>query len=357
MCAILFGCDGKQDGVSDAVNKVSLYADNEVIKADGSYSAKLTVIYTDDQGVKHDVTSESDIYYDGSDMPLATPEFKTTEEATYEFYAIYGFDISNTVSVRAVKGIPALPADEEPGNSSFKHRMLLLQHTGNECPNCPKMMTILKKIAQDDTYNTFYNHVASHSYNESDVAYSAAAGEISKNMNIRTYPMLSYNLTQETDYMESEIKTRILELHKEMAEVGLAVSATHVGGVNGKGGSVYASVSLKSAVSANYRVAVWLLEDRIHSPQSGADASWQNTHDNCLRFMCGNEKIERIYGKPIGTVEAGETHELLVAIDLENSWIASNCKLMVIAADAAGRYDLLNCVVCPVGGSISYDYI
>ena len=32
MCAILFGCDGKQDGVSDAVNKVSFLSEIVVAK-------------------------------------------------------------------------------------------------------------------------------------------------------------------------------------------------------------------------------------------------------------------------------------------------------------------------------------
>lgn len=395
LCAILYGCEGYVDpsdgsnagndtpsdivgdggnedsadggnedsgkdednDTSDLVGEIALQTDNEVIKADGAYVAKLSVILTDKHGTRYDVTSDVEIYCEGNDKPLEGSDFTTTEEGVYEFYAIRGFDISNKVSVRAANGIPDLPADTDPENTSFSHRLMLLQHTGNECPNCPKMMNILKRIAEDETYNSLYNHVASHSYNATDAAYSSAAATLSKNMNVTLYPMLTYNLSQESDYDEYEIKQRILELHNDVAEVGLSAAVAHVGGVESKGGSVYATVSLKSAVTAKYRVAVWLLEDNIPSPQSGADAPWQNVHDNCLRFMYGNSKTECIYGKPVGEIKAGDTHEILVAIDLVDKWIASNGKLFIAAVEAGGNYDLLNCIVCPVGSSVSYDYL
>ena len=85
---------------------------------------------------------------------------------------------------------------------------------------------------------------------------------------------------------EDEIKETILALHKDKAEVGIAASSAV------EGGKVRVNINIKSAVDSKYRVAVWVLEDNIHSPQSGANASWQNMHSNCLRYMYGNEKTE-----------------------------------------------------------------
>lgn len=43
-----------------------------------------------------------------------------------------------------------LPADPKPASISFSHRILLVQHTGTYCPNCPRLMTSLKELALDE---------------------------------------------------------------------------------------------------------------------------------------------------------------------------------------------------------------
>ena len=37
---------------------------------------------------------------------------------------------------------------------------------------------------------------------------------------------------------------------------------------------------------------------------------------------------------------------------------SSHCKVLVVvnAAGADGRYDLANCILCPIGGVVTYDY-
>ena len=356
----LSGCSGTVDpgtdtgsGAGDLEGSITLYVDNDIIIADGKYAANLTVLLMDRSGVEHDVTSDVEIFREDSDSPLADPAFMTSSEGTYSFYAVRGFDISNTVTVKAVTGVPALPEDTDPSAVDFSHRMLLVQHTGNECPNCPALMETLKTLAGDEAYNQRYLHVASHSYNSSDKAYSSAAQTLSKNFNVHNYPWLTYNLTAENGYYLNDIKSAIDTYHKDAAEAGVCVAARQVGS------SIYAQVGLKAATAGKYRVAVWLLEDNIRSIQSGANASWQNMHDNCLREMFGDpdRKSERIYGKPLGHLEAGQASDFIVALDLEPDWVAENCKLLIIAVEGGGDYNLVNCTVCPVGGSVSYDYL
>ena len=97
-----------------------------------------------------------------------------------------------------LSGSPELPADPQPDNTSFSHRIMLLQHTGTYCPNCPNLMTSLKEVAQDNGYSGRYVHVASHSYNEDgDEAYSDAAAKISQAFCSGYYPELTFNLTNE----------------------------------------------------------------------------------------------------------------------------------------------------------------
>lgn len=349
---------GNQDDANNAGNtdnlegNITLYAQKDVIKADGAYASELSVILVDSHGEEHDVTKDVEIYIEGQDEPVKDVNFKTTVEGDYAFYAVRGFDISNTVTVKAVKGVPALPADPDAAKTSFAHRMLLVQHTGNECPNCPKLMDILKHIADDEEYAFRYLHVASHSYNSTDAAYSSAAQTLSKTMNLtKYYPMVTYNLTTDDGCFEDEIKDAINSCSKESADAGISAASDVVGN------QILVNVSLKSAIASKYRLSVWVLEDNIHSPQSGATASWHNMHSNCLRLMYGSEKNEQIYGKHLGMIEAGESVDMIAAIQMDEEWIAENCKLLLVAVSGNGDYSLVNCTYCPVEGSISYNYL
>ena len=157
-----------------------------------------------------------------------------------------------------LSGAPELPADPQPGTTSFSHRIMLLQHTGTYCPNCPNLMTSLKELAQDNEYLNKYIHVASHSYNEDgDRAYSEAAAKISQAFCSGYYPELTFNLTSEstgTSIAASTIKSMIDGLHKETADVGIAAAAKIM-----NDGNLGIVAEIKTAVEKNYRIAVWLL--------------------------------------------------------------------------------------------------
>lgn len=346
------GTDGKEpaDGNAELSGPITLYTDNDIIMADDVYTARLTVLLMDKAGVEHDVTSEVEIYCNNGDKPVADTDFRTSDEGEYEFYAVRGFEISNTVTVRAVKGVSELPVDPDQKSLDFRHSMILLQHTGSECPNCPSLMETLRNLAGDEEYSSLYHHVASHSYNTSDAAYSSSAASLSKELDVHYYPWLTFNLTKENAYLLSEIKSGMDKFRKDKADAGICAAASL------SGNSIYVNVGIKAAASSKYRVAVWLLEDNVRSVQSGATASWQHMHDNCLRAMAGSTKNECIYGKRLGTVESGESHEFIAAVDgLEPGWNTDNCKIMVIVV-SANDYELVNCAVCPLDGTVSYEY-
>lgn len=248
--------------------------------------------------------------------------------------------------------IPALPADPQPDNTSFDHRIMLLQHTGTACPNCPRLMVSLRELAGDKDYAGKYQHVASHSYNTDDPAYSKAASQISGQS--RAYPDLSFNLGAEStgnDTSLPTIKRYIDYLHKECADVGIAAAAKL------SGNTVTVNVQIKAAVDNNYRVTAWLLEDDIEAQQDGATEEWMHTHENALRAFSGTSLNMGVYGERLGDLRAGETAEKVLTITVEDGWKAENSKVLVIAnSSVEGRYDLANCAICPIGGSVSYDY-
>ena len=250
--------------------------------------------------------------------------------------------------------VPELPADQEPGNTSFNHRILLLQHTGTDCSNCPNLMTSLKALSELDEYADKYQHVAAHSYNsDGDPAYSQAAVNLSQAFCSGYYPELTFNLTREntgTSLAVSTITGIIDQLHKESADVGIAAAA----GLSDN--AIGVNVQIKAAKAGQYRIAVWVLEDGIRGKQEGATDDWMNTHENAIRAMAGNTLNLRIYGEKMGELQPGQTAEKSFSIALDEAWKAENCKVMVIAVAGNGDYDLVNCAVCPVDASITYDY-
>lgn len=362
IAAMLGACEGTPDSGTNndqlLEGKITLLVDHEFIRANGTEAASFTILLQDGSGMFHNVTEDSDIYISGNETPLTEAKFSTETSGSWTFYALYGLEVSNEVSVRAVAGIADIPADPAPESTNFNHRIMLLQHTGTACGYCPIMMTTLKHLSEDDAYNTIYNHVASHSYGYSseypDYAHSSAADELSRHLGIMFYPTLTFNLTDDAENDLAAIKSHINLLHKNTADVGVALSASKAAD-----GAIYANIAVKAAKSGKYRLAVWLLEDGIFAKQYGKTASWQDTHNNALRAMVGENKTDRIYGTNIGTIETGKTYENIVSIELEEEWVADNCEVMVLITtdDGKGGYDVVNTAVCAVGGAHAYEYV
>lgn len=357
LLGVLVACEGQGPnggGDGNLSGSITLLADRTLIRANGSDSASLTVLLTDDSGMIHDVTADAEIYCGEATEPMAAATFTTSSAGDFSFYALYGIAISNDLEVKAVAGISDLPADSNKEGTDFAHRLLLIQHTGTACPNCPKLMNNLKRVAEDEAYAGRYYHIASHSYNTDDKAYSSAAANLSGALNVKSYPWLNFNFVAAKDYLGEveNIKSCIDLFHEEHAAVGITASSNATDGV------IYANVGVKAAKAGNYRVGVWVLEDNIQSTQASATASWQNNHNNCLRGMAGESKNERIYGHSIGRVESGATANIILAVDVDEDWYTPNCKLLVFVTtdDGQGNLELINSTLCPVEGSVTYAY-
>ena len=218
-------------------------------------------------------------------------------------------------------------------------------------------MESLRTLSQDESYNSLYHHVASHSYNggEADDAYSEAARNVSMAYNTSgLYPMLTYNLTTVATGTDlSEIKAQIDALRKDRADVGIAASAKV------SGNDVLVNVEVKAARENDYRVAAWLLEDGIYSLQAGMSESWHNTHDNALRYAAGAVSQFSFVGEKLGRLSESEKAGKVFSIPMDDAWKAENCEVLVFvtSADENGNYDIANCVLCPVGEAVTYDYL
>ena len=300
-----------------------------------------------------DLTAESVIYDKSHDFVVVENPFIPTADGDYEFYAVAGDIITNTVKVSVVPTIPALPEDAQPENTVFNHRILLVDHTGNTCGYCPQMMKALKTVSETGDYHSKYYEAMAHTYSNGDPAFSGAASVVSNHHGVSSYPTLTYNFyhTTQSSYNDAHIMGQIDALWKaEGADAGIAAASTLASK------SVIVNTEVKAAVANDYRITAWLLEDGIYAKQTNGTEEWMNTHDNAIRQRVTSDDIT---GVSLGTLAAGETASTALTLNIiGNKWNRDNLKVMVIvsAKNAKGQFEVANVAICPMNDVVTYDY-
>ncbi len=342
------GCGGDDNGDEGKkpTGGATLKADVQSIEVNNPISFTVTA----EDGT--DITAEATIFDKTHNFAEVSNPYTPTEDGKYEFYAVAGNAITATIEVTVLPLIPALPADTNEASTAFKHRILLVDHTGNTCGYCPQMMLALKEVAETGAYHSKYYEATSHSYPSSDPATSAAANAISSYFGVSNYPTLTYNFayTTTSSYNAEHIKQQIDAQWKESADAGIAASASLATN------SIVVNAEVKAAVENEYRITAWLLEDGIVANQTNAAEEWMNTHNNAIRQAVTTSPIS---GKELGTIKAGEKASLAMSLEISGSkWNRDNFKVMVIASakNDKGKFEVVNVAICPVGGNVAYDY-
>ncbi len=344
---LMVGCGGDNpEDVDKPKGGATLKSDVQSVEVNNP----ITFTVTAEDGT--DITAEATIFDKTHNFAEVSNPFTPTEDGKYEFYAVAGNAITETIEVVVLPSIPALPADTNEASTEFKHRILLVDHTGNTCGYCPKMMLALKEVSETGDYHSKYYEAMSHSYASSDPATSASANAISSYFGITSYPTLTYNFAYSTSssYNAEHIKSQIDAQWKESADAGIAASASLATS------SVVVNAEVKAAVENEYRINAWLLEDGIVANQTNGTEEWMNTHNNAIRQAV---KTNPISGMELGTIKAGEKASLAMSLEITSSkWVRDNLKVMVIASakNANGKFEVVNVAICPVDGSVTYDY-
>ena len=300
-----------------------------------------------------DLTAEAIIYDKSHDYAVVENPYTPTMDGEYEFYAVIGNIITPSIKVNVVPTVPALPEDAQPENTSFNHRILLVDHTGNTCGYCPQMMAALKEVSETGDYHSKYYEAMAHTYSSGDPAYSGAANVVSGHHGVQAYPTLTYNFYHSTtsSYNAAHIMGQIDALWRaEGAEAGIAAAATLAST------SVIVNTEVKAATTNDYHVTAWLLEDGIYAKQTNATEEWMNTHDNAIRQRVTSDDIT---GVDLGTIAAGETASTALTLKIiGNKWVRENLKVMVIvsAKNEKGKYEVANVAICPMDDVVTYDY-
>lgn len=333
-----------------------LTASKDAITSNGTDAVTFNVEMTEEGGEKIDVTGQATIYLAGKDA-LPSNSFTTEMEGSYRFYAAYGPNVPNDITIKAMPEVPELPADPNPASTDFAHRHLVIQHTGTDCGYCPYMMSALAQLAQDSEYSSQYCLAASHSYNTSDPMYSALSKNIGRLYGTGSYPYISMDLNKNLGVNNSSVAANVNNLKKLLDNNAVATPEAGItAAVSATSAQIIINASVKAAVTGSYRVGAWILEDKINAMQYGAQSDEHNIHNNAVRAAAGNQSI--LTGTEIGTIEAGKTGNIVQTINIDRKWKIENCKVLIFVTnpDADKQTPVKNCIVCPIGGSVAFEY-
>ena len=271
---------------------------------------------------------------------------------------------------------PAEDDEEEVVRTDFNHRLLLIDHTGVNCGYCPIMTDRLYALANwsnpsydfKDYYYEVQCHGGAFAKSGVDPAYSDAAKVVDAYQRttkglFRGYPALVVNYatgvvdrgSYDWEFVEVNMANAFSAYRKSSgADAGIALKSKT------QSNSLTVDIEVTSAKSQQYRIAAWVLENGIYSPnQASAESMRHKTYNHVLRAIGGAYSSSDISGDSLGTIEVGKRATKSFTITLDNSWVTANLEVLVIvsAPNASGVYEVVNTALCAANGERGYEYL
>ena len=342
-----------QDAASD---EVTLKVDKATVK--GGEQVHFTVIYEDE-----DVTAEATIHANYTNEQVSNP-YTTDQSGELSFYAKYNGIKSKLCSVTVTPAYaPEFPADANPESYDFNQRMLIVDHTGLGCAYCPGVKQAIHDTQAKAEYKDKFNVVYAYTFSSNEVCYSSAArtlwnyyvGVCSTGDKLTGYPSFTTNYC--FNYTgKYQLEQRIDDLWDENPAASIAYAAKI------EGDKIVVSASVKSSVSQNYKLSLWVLENNIYAKQTNATEEWMNTHSSVMRDAPTGVSNSDISGIDFGYVEAGTTLSRIFEFDLfsANHWNRDNFSLIAILSAPSekynGKYEVVTTSMCDFGSEVGFDY-
>ena len=213
---------------------------------------------------------------------------------------------------------------------------------------------------------------AAHLYNSSDPAYLYKA-DLASVSGVTSYPDITADLAPSIKQNTSKANTAFLSTlisdaeNREVVKGGIAVSSKYYAEEN----YVVATALVKAAVSDNFRVGAWLLEDKIIAEQSNYGTTPTqglnfNEHNNCIRRVDSKQSSRDFTGKTLGALAKGETATMNFSFPLKengegasDTWNHANLRLVVFISTkgADGKWYVNNVVEAPIDGTKDFEYV
>lgn len=297
--------DSTAPGYGVNIPDLVLDFDKSVIQASGNDVVTFRAFFKGE-----DVSASSSLFLvEGKNYtPMTSMSFSASKVGNYTFQVAYGTSKSDFVKIAAIsREIPKAPADSKPQSTDFVHRTFLNQHTGAECPNCPFMTFLLKKTLTDDVKDKVV--LASVRNYGGETGFASVPNPAS------SWPYLHIDYAENCVYNAGTAALKSIIDRRTSTPAAVGISATpeyH------EDGQILVTVAVKAAVSGEYNVGLWLLQDGYYRKQTVdngrlglLEGTWgdsYNFHNNSVR-VAESKYLGSHIGYPLGRIEAGQTKE------------------------------------------------
>ena len=368
--------DSTAPGYGVNIPDLVLDFDKSVIQASGNDVVTFRAFFKGE-----DVSASSSLFLvEGKNYtPMTSMSFYASKVGNYTFQVAYGTSKSDYVKIAAIsREIPKAPADSKPQSTDFVHRTFLNQHTGAECPNCPFMTFLLKKTLTDDVKDKVV--LASVRNYGGEMGFASVPNPAS------SWPYLHIDYAENCVYNAGTAALKSIIDKRTSTPAAAGISATpeyH------EDGQILVTVAVKAAVSGEYNVGLWLLQDGYYRKQTVdngrlglLEGTWgdsYNFHNNSVR-VAESKYLGSHIGYPLGRIEAGQTKEWRFVVNvnlgsaeygfidhwwegygdgkvhLEDLHFAAFVTTPSTDSKGTKRYTVVNAIDFPYNGSVSFEY-
>lgn len=253
------------------------------------------------------------------------------------------------------------PEDPNPTKfDGFFKRTVMVDHTGVDCPYCPRVIKPLNDIAKSADGDKILV-IAAHTFRQ-DPMKNTFASMYSNYCGASSYPTVNLDLRKTSDAsFDSGTVSSIMSKRNKLEEkypAKVAIAAA----VNFDGTNFIVNTGVKVGVTGTYNIGITVLEDGIKAEQSngvGATGYDFNIHNHVIR---GGMPSTSVTGKALkeGTINAGEVINTDFTVPVPAKTKAANVSIVVYVAcpDTEGgtKYYINNAIVCKPGESVPFKY-
>lgn len=235
--------------------------------------------------------------------------------------------------------------DDEVADVAFNRHAAVLEFTGTWCAMCPSGYLHLKYLIEDYWSHDVVHILAFHDSTNDDPMGIKLTNEIFNKFGLGGFPGFVVDMRDATTEKVEILPMLERSFEKYPSTCGIKLTSSCSGG-NGR-----VEAELYAAKSGTYRLAVYILEDGIVYPQNN-NGSYDNkyVHNHVVRSL-----VSSIYeGDRVGDIKAGQKATKGYDFTLNSGWNADKCTICALVIDSNGY--VTNAAVCPINGSVNYDY-
>lgn len=239
----------------------------------------------------------------------------------------------------------SLDAPAETG-TEFVRRVCVMEFTGTWCAQCPEGATVLNYLV-DRQYKGKAFALAFHNGDQYAIPQEQ---ELQKIFKWSAYPAYVTDMRDMGLLNDGGCDMTIEKsLYDVPTHCGVAVESAY----DPETGTVTVDARLASGKTMNYRLAAYVVEDKVKGPQTLGTGQVQSdyTHRHMVRKMLSSTVLGDGLGEVVSGKEAAKTYTFAV----DPSWNIDNLTVAVLAIDEAGHVN--NMAECAAdGGKMEYEY-